>query len=119
MPAVSIKRMRRPRLSKVRIDRVAGGPGDRRNDGAFFPQQRVEQRTLSDVGAAHDRQRQFAVGCGGGLLGRQLVDDRVEQVARAFAVDRRDRDRFSIAQPRELAGDLRQRARAIRLCSRR
>ena len=78
------------------VDRVDGGPGDVVDDHPLGTGQPVEQRGLADVGPADDRDPARSADLGL-LLGRRLgqrLQDGVEHVARAAAVQRRDRDRL-------------------------
>ena len=77
-----------------------------RNDRALLAEQGVEQRRLAHVGAPHDRKREFGLVGRNRAFGRQALDDRVEQIARPLAVQRRDDNRFAESQSRELAGHL-------------
>ena len=83
------------------VDRVDGGAGDRVDDRALLPGQPVEQAGLADVGPADQRDPARAA--------RRALDDRrrrsgsagedrVEQVAGAAAVQRRDRVRLAQAE---------------------
>ena len=97
--AAGRRRSRRPCRS-----RRASCPGRSCTTDALVADQPVEQRRLADVGPADDRDREDAVvgraSCVVGLvvlLGRERGDERVEQLARQAAVQRRDRDR--VAEP--------------------
>jgi hypothetical protein len=100
-PAVSTRTNVRPsRASTVSIEsRVV--PGHLRDDHPLAPDERVQERRLADVRAAEDRDRDR-------LLADRPPrragsrDDLVEQVARAVAVQRRDRDRVAEPEPVEL-----------------
>ena len=81
------------------VDRVDGGAGDVVDDDAVLAREPVEQRGLADVGLADDRDPARAADLGEGLGRglRQRGEDGVEHVARAAAVQGRDRP--GLAEP--------------------
>ena len=94
-----------------RVDGVAGGAGQVVHDGALLADEPVEQRRLADVGAADDGDREHLVGqrppasaarSSSASLGREVLDDRVEQVAGRPAVQRAHRVRVAEAERQEL-----------------
>ncbi len=86
-----------------RVDAVARRPRDLAHDRALGADERVEEARLSDVGAADDGHAR--VGRLGFLHRRgQLLGDRVEEIAGADPLDRRDRERRAQAELVELRG---------------
>ena len=65
IPAVSIRRNYLIRSFQQRVDRVASGAGNRRNNHALFAKQPIQQRRLADVRTADNRQTQLAASCEG------------------------------------------------------
>ena len=102
-----------------RVDRVARRARNVGDDGALFAEQRVEQRTLADVGAADDRERELVAEHRIRCVRREQFDDAIEQIAGALTVDRRDRDRFAESKPRKFAVYRGKRARRFGICWRR
>ena len=106
-----------------RVDGVAGRAGEVVDDGAVLADEAVEQRRLADVGPPDDgdarrprlvrrpRLLELDVGVdrrrrgspvGAGACGREAVDDDVEQVAGAPAVQGADRVRLAETEGQEL-----------------
>ena len=89
------------------VDRVARGPGQRRDDHPLGAGEPVDQRGLADVGAPdHGQPHRVIFGAVSvrGLRSRGQLDDPVEQVAGAEALRRRHRDRLAEAERVELGG---------------
>ena len=84
------------------VDRVAGRARLLRDDHPLLAEQRVEQARLADVRPPEDRDADRLLPRLGRPAPGQSRDDRVQQVARAVAVDRRDRDRVAEPEPVEL-----------------
>src|SRR5579884_198197 len=91
-----------------RVDGVARGAGDLAHDQALPAEKRVDEARLPDVRPPEDRDADRVVRQGGASSRREaleLVDDAVEQVAAAGAVQAGDRDRIAEAQPVQLEGE--------------
>ena len=87
-----------------RVDGVARGPRNVRDDGALLARQPVQEARLPDVGPADDRDTRFA---GLGRLldrRRELLDDRVQQIARSRPLQRRYREKIAEPELVELRG---------------
>ena len=94
----------RSSFSQDRVDRVAGRAGHVGDDHPLLPEQRVQERRLADVRPAEDRDPdRLVAGLRLPLPGQQL-DDPVEQVAGAVAVQRRERERVAEPELVELDG---------------
>ena len=88
-----------------RVDRVARRARDLAHDHALATDERVDEARLPDIRAAEDRDADRGVGqlrTAGGSDPLELLDDLVEQVARAVPVQARDRYRVSEAELVEL-----------------
>ncbi len=83
-------------LVVARVDRVARGSGDRRDDVALGAQQGVRERRLADVGTPHDGDVGQVFVLLGGRFHGQCVQNGVHQVARAAS--RHGRDAVGVAQ---------------------
>ena len=75
-------------------------PGDLGHDEAVFAEQSIHERRLADVRLADHRDAQRCSSSARRV--GQSRDDRVEQIARSLAVDRRDRKHFFDAERIEL-----------------
>src|SRR5207249_2824019 len=84
------------------VDGITRRPGVVADDRAWAADQAVDQARLADVGSTDDGDRHRR----GDLFDRRRfgkpVDNRIEQVARAFAVQRRHKHWLAEAQRREL-----------------
>ncbi len=88
------------------VDRVAGGAGELVDDDALLPRRLVQQARLADVRAAEDRDAARSADLllrDGRDLGQHLQDG-VEQVGDAAAVQRRDGVRLAEAEGPERGG---------------
>jgi hypothetical protein len=99
MPAVSMKFQVRPPSVTISSTGVDGRAGRIVDDDALLPRQAVQQARLADVGLADDRDAARALRSVEVLRRRigQRVDDGVEHVTAATAVQGRDGER--LAQP--------------------
>ena len=79
-------------------------PGHLGDDDAFAPDERIQERRLADVRPAEDRDPDGLLPDGPLAVTRQAAHDLVEEVARAVAVERRDRNRVAEAETVELQG---------------
>ena len=84
------------------VDRVARRARDVRHDHALTSHERVQERRLADVRPPEDRDLDRLVADRPLAVAGKPRDDLVEQVARAVAVQRRDRDRVAEPQPMEV-----------------
>ena len=81
---------------EVRIDRVARRPRNRANDHALFAENRIHQRRFADIRAADDGEADgILVHLLGVEIGREQLDDLVEQVGNAVPVRCRNRMDFA------------------------
>ena len=89
------------------VDRVPGGAGRLRDDHAVLPDECVDGARLADVRPSEDgdADRVFGDLRAGGTAG-QPFEDRVQEVARAVPVHRRDRHRLAQSQAVELVDHL-------------
>ena len=99
MPAVSTRtKVRSPRSKIVSIEsRVVPGVAETMTRSAA--EDRVQKRRLPDVRPAEDRDADRFLRNLGSARSRQPVDDQVEQVAGAVAVQSRDRNRIAEPEP--------------------
>ena len=87
------------------VDRVAGRARDLGDDHALASEQLVHEARLADVRAAEDRDADRVLrqlGAAGAAVRLEVVEDLVEQVAGAVAVEAGDRDRVAEAEPVQL-----------------
>ena len=87
----------RPSRCEDRVDRVAGRARHVGDDHALRAEERVQQRRLADVRPSEDRDPDRLFADLRRPDSRQLLDDLVEQVAGAVAVQRGERER--VAEP--------------------
>src|SRR2546423_9432540 len=82
------------------VDRIAGGAGAIGDHQPLFPEQPVDERGLSDVGAADDGDTQRIRNFFG--HGRNSLDQNVEHVPGVFAIERRNGHRITRTELLEL-----------------
>src|SRR5205823_12410391 len=84
------------------VDRVARRPGNLGDDHPLAAEERVQERRLAYIRATEDGHADRLLARRLRSLARKERDDRVEQVARAVAVERRQRQRIAEPEPVEL-----------------